>query len=198
MSKETKNKINEENTVNPQISILENELKLEKEKNLDNQKRIENLEKEKNELSIFFKDELIRKSKLAQEEVNRKVEEIKRQLDAETKIAKKYAIENQALDLINITQQLKSAVSQDVDDLKLNNYLLGFRMISRMLEELLISMGIREIKVKIGDPFNEKFMEGVATSKLDGVEVGCISKIIRNGYSLYERVIQFVQVEVKE
>lgn len=160
--------------------------------------RIKELEQEKIATADFFKLELIKKSKLAQEEVNKKIDEITQKLNQELKHSKKYAIEGQAIDLISIISQFESVISIEVDDPSVKNYLVGFKMFLNMFNNLLADMNISEIKIKIGDNFDEKTMEAVSINSEADIDSNCVTRVSKKGYKLHDKVIQFAKVEVRK
>lgn len=156
---------------------------------------LEDFQKDSQEL---FKTEIIKKAKLAQEEVNKTAMNLKTKFDIELKSAKKYAIEGQAIDLINIISQFESVISIKSNDEKIQNYLNGFQMFSRMFNSLLNEMGISEISIKIGDEFNEKYMEAIHAIDDKQYQKNTVINIIKKGYKLHDKVILHSQVTVVE
>ena len=61
-----------------------------------------------------------------------------------------------------------------------------------------LNMGIKKINVKVGDLFDEKIMNAVDTEKTSSVKPNCVSKIVRDGYYLHDRVLIHVDVVVSK
>ncbi len=185
------------NTTPPQ-PINNNEINsLRKELESKNQK-INQLTAELNNYNVNFKKEIEARAAKAQEQLNIKISEITKKSNEEVATAKKYAIKDHAEELINIISQMNSIIkaSENNPNQDVKNYVVGFKMYMNMFENLLSNMGIKKINVKIGDVFDEKIMNAVDTEKTSSVKPNCVSKIVREGYYLHDRVLIHVDVVV--
>jgi molecular chaperone GrpE (heat shock protein) len=112
--------------------------------------------------------------------------------------AKKYAIKNQALELINIINQMEIACNFKLNDEKLINYQKGFKLILTMFINLLAKLNIAQIKPIIGQEFDAKTMECAETvsfsepTKKDNT----IAEVVNNGYKLYDYILKPALVKV--
>jgi len=89
------------------------------------------------------------------------------------------------------------ALRNPVDDPKLKNYLVGFDYIYKQIQQALDSEGVREIAVKVEDPFDVQTMHALETEVRDGPPNRVI-KILSPGYRLHERVIKQALVVVSK
>ncbi|MGB1586559.1 MAG: nucleotide exchange factor GrpE [Thermoplasmatota archaeon] len=71
----------------------------------------------------------------------------------------------------------------------------GVKMIVREFDRLLESEGVQTIG-KVGEPFDKSQHEAVEEAAADGVEPGHISRVVRNGYRLGDRVLRYAKVAV--
>ena len=105
----------------------------------------ENLEKLKKEMNLHneqFKDLITKKTKEANDLLTKKMKELEIKSKNELEHAKKYAIKNQALELINIINQMEIACNFKLNDEKLINYQKGFKLILTMFINLLAKLNI--------------------------------------------------------
>lgn len=160
-------------------------------------KEIAELKAKVEEFNNNFKKEVEARSAKAQEILDQKIKEITEKSAEEIKLAKKFAIKDNAEELINIICQMKSVItsSENNPNEAVRNYVIGFKMYMNMFDNLLANMGIKEIVVKPGDVFDEKIMEAVDTEK-GSTKAGHIVRIVKPGYFLHDRVLLHVQVVV--
>ncbi|MDR1234875.1 MAG: nucleotide exchange factor GrpE [Mycoplasmataceae bacterium] len=209
--KKQSNEINEETKIDNQKS---NEVKTSKTKE---QLEIEELLNKNQQLSetIISKDIHITKlqdeiNKINQDYVNKitekaneanitlkaKIEELTNKTNQELAIHKKYALENQAIELINIVNQFAMALDYKPSDPNIAKYQSGFQMFLTMFKNLLTNLGINEILVKVGDEFNPEIMECIEFIHSNDLDNNKVVKVITGGYKLYDRLIKPVVVNV--
>lgn len=71
----------------------------------------------------------------------------------------------------------------------------GVKMIVREFDRLLEGEGVQTLG-KVGEPFDKSQHEAVEEAAADGVEPGHISRVVRNGYRLGDRVLRYAKVAV--
>lgn len=161
----------------------------------------ENLEKLKKEMNLHneqFKDLITKKTKEANDLLTKKMKELEIKSKNELEHAKKYAIKNQALELINIINQMEIACNFKLNDEKLINYQKGFKLILTMFINLLTKLNIVQIKPIVGQEFDAKTMECAETiscsepTKKDNT----IAEVVNNGYKLYDYILKPALVKV--
>ena len=109
---------------------------------------------------------------------------------------KKYAVADSIPELLNIFSKFDFAVSQDVDNPKVKNFLVGLKMFSVMFKTWLKSIGVEEIEVKVGDQFDPNIMDAIDVEQKPTQKDDHVEKIVSKGYKLHDRIIQHVGVIV--
>lgn len=201
-TKDVKEEINKGNTVKQQ-PIINNNIKLEENDKAfkkileEKDKKIKELSDQIQSLNFNFKIELEKRAKIAQEQLDKKVAEISSKYAQEAAENKKYAIKDNAEELIDIISQINNVInaSENNDNPAVKNYVVGFKLYMNMFDNLLSNMGIKEIPIKVGDAFDHNKMEAVDAEKSD-VKSNHVSKILKKGYTLHEKVIVYAQVIV--
>ena len=90
--------------------------------------------------------------------------------------------------LIPLSDNLERAVSHSRDE--------GLELITKDLKKVLSSEGVKEIEVKIGDPFNPHLEECIETVE-DG-EDEKIVEVVAKGYIIGDRVLRPAEVKVSK
>lgn len=73
----------------------------------------------------------------------------------------------------------------------------GIDKVIKGFNNVLKSLGVEEISVSVGDPFDEGVMEAVLNFPCgDGEEPNTVKTVLKKGYRSGEKVIRFVQVAV--
>lgn len=106
--------------------------------------------------------------------------------------ALKYASQNLAEQLIP-SFEMFSMVIESVDNLppEVAPYVQGFSMIYRQMVQALESEGVSEIAVKVGDKYDYKIHSAMETIEVeDEALVDTITKVIRKGYKIHDRLIK--------
>ncbi|MGL5640127.1 MAG: nucleotide exchange factor GrpE [Mycoplasmoidaceae bacterium] len=195
-----RNKNNENHNVKKNEVDKNDELKKEIEnlkKDLSKKSsKINDLENTINLINSKYKNDLLIKSKEAQEKINEKINEYKTKIDFEVSEIRKYAIKNNAIELINIINQFSSVVNSKIENEQVRNYVNGFKMFIGMFENLLSSMGINKLVIKENDKFDENTMEAVDIYIDKNKEENTIHKVIKDGYKLHDQVLIYNQVIV--
>ncbi len=75
------------------------------------------------------------------------------------------------------------------------NYQIGFSYIYNQLVNALVNEGVKEASVKVGDPFDEKFMHAIDTVESEE-EPNKVAIIHQKGYYLKDRLIRPAMVTV--
>lgn len=168
-----------------------------KNKDLAHQAQI--IEALKNDLTGMaqeYKNQLLLKMDEANKILKIKQDENDKKFRNELAYAKKYAIKDQALDLIDIVADFSSAVNHPVNDPKIANWLSGFKMYLVKFNNLLSDLNINEIKVSVGQEFDPNIMEPFETIKDPTKKDNTVATILKPGYKLYDHVLKPVLVKV--
>jgi molecular chaperone GrpE len=89
------------------------------------------------------------------------------------------------------------ALKNPVDDPKVKNYLIGFDYIFKQIQQALEDEGVKEIPIKIQDPFDVKTMHAIESEVKDGPPNRVI-RILSSGYRLLDRVVKQALVIVSK
>lgn len=74
----------------------------------------------------------------------------------------------------------------------------GIEKIIKNFKNILLSLGVEEINVSVGDSFDESVMEAVMNAPCgEGEEANKVSAVLKKGYKRDGKVIRFAQVAVK-
>ena len=174
------NKNNNKNNENkkPEINELEklkaknNELSREVEESVKQilelktqieakQNKIHELNNKYDQLNKDFVNIINQKASEAQKQVDNEIKNFQAKYEKEIAEIKKYAVADSIPELLNIFSKFDFAVSQDVDNPKVKNFLVGLKMFSAMFKTWLKSIGVEEIEVKVGDQFDPNIMDAI-------------------------------------
>lgn len=175
---------------NKEVERLHREIEELKKIISQNNLRIKELETQLNKFNTDYKNELVAKEKIAQEKIELKIKEYQEKFDKDLAHFKKYALKDKAIDLINIISNFEAAVSSEVKDSAVANYLKGFQMFCSMFKNYLESNNIREIVVNVNDDFNEKIMYAFESKKEENLPPNKVIKVIKKGYMLHDVVLE--------
>lgn len=209
------NKNNNKNNENkkPEINELEklkaknNELSREVEESVKKilelktqieakQNKIHELNNKYDQLNKDFVNIINQKASEAQKQVDNEIKNFQAKYEKEIAEIKKYAVADSIPELLNIFSKFDFAVSQDVDNPKVKNFLEGLKMFSAMFKTWLKSIGVEEIEVKVGDQFDPNIMDAIDVEQKPTQKDDHVEKIVSKGYKLHDRIIQHVGVIV--
>ncbi len=209
------NKNNNKNNENkkPEINELEklkaknNELSREVEESVKQilelktqievkQNKIHELNNKYDQLNKDFVNIINQKASEAQKQVDNEIKNFQAKYEKEIAEIKKYAVADSIPELLNIFSKFDFAVSQDVDNPKVKNFLAGLKMFSAMFKTWLKSIGVEEIEVKVGDQFDPNIMDAIDVEQKPTQKDDHVEKIVSKGYKLHDRIIQHVGVIV--
>lgn len=171
--------------------ILELKMQIEAKQN-----KINELNQKFDQLNKDFVSKVNQKAAEAQKQVNNQIKNFQTKYEKEIVEIKKYALADSVPELLNILSKFDFALEQEVDNPKVKNFLMGLKMFSTMFKTWLKSVGIEEIKVKIGDQFNPNIMDAIDIEQKPTQKDDHVEKVISKGYKLHDRIIQHVGVIV--
>lgn len=155
----------------------------------EKESKVFQLELEIKILNENYRQEVLKKADKAQRLLDEKIAEYQKKYEQELMHAKKYALKAYALDLIQIINDFETAVSFESSDPKINNFLVGFKMFSKMFQNYLKTNHIIPIMVQVGDCFDPQCMEAVESVAHDTYTQNQIVKVIKSGYYLHDVVL---------
>lgn len=118
--------------------------------------------------------------------------------DKEYHSALKYGAQNLVEKLIP-SFEMFSMVIEQTDNLppEVSAYVQGFTMIHRQMVQALESEGVSEIAPRVGDAFDHQIHQAMETSIVEDEALdGTITKVVRKGYKIHERLIKPATVVV--
>lgn len=160
------------------------------------QNKIYELNNKYDQLNKDFVNIINQKASEAQKQVDNEIKNFQAKYEKEIAEIKKYAVADSIPELLNIFSKFDFAVSQDVDNPKVKNFLVGLKMFSAMFKTWLKSIGVEEIEVKVGDQFDPNIMDAIDVEQKPTQKDDHVEKIVSKGYKLHDRIIQHVGVIV--
>lgn len=196
--KETKEQVeeNQESKLAKQIIDLQTAMEAKNKELAEKDKTIELLKSDLTAMAHEYKNQLILKMDEANKLIKIKQEQNDNKFKTELAEAKKYAIKDQAIELIDIVAEFSAAVNHPVSDPKIANWLTGFKMYLTKFNNLLADLNIQEIKVSIGQEFDPTIMEPFETVKDPSKKDNTVAVILKPGYKLYDHILRPVLVKV--
>lgn len=182
MSKETEEILQEEQEVNEEVQETKEEVvdeTTEIEKEVESLKKA--LEEAKNDVARAYAD----------------TENMKKRLDKEADMAKKYRFQQAALELLPILDSMELALKVQSEDEALLNYVKGFEMIYKQLTMVLENEGVKEVEA-FNQPFDHNTMQALLQEPKEGVESGMVIEVMQKGYMLKDRILRPALVKVSE
>ena len=182
MSKETEEILQEEQEVNEEVQETQEEVvdeTTEIEKEVESLKKA--LEEAKNDVARAYAD----------------TENMKKRLNKEADMAKKYRFQQAALELLPILDSMELALKVQSEDEALLNYVKGFEMIYKQLTMVLENEGVKEVEA-FNQPFDHNTMQALLQEPKEGVESGMVIEVMQKGYMLKDRILRPALVKVSE
>lgn len=111
---------------------------------------------------------------------------------------RKYASQTVIGELINPIDMLVQIVNMPAPSPEIQNYVIGFQMITNQLTDILKNEGLAPINAKVGVEFDPKCMQAVETSADENVDDNIITKVMQPGYMYKDRVLRPTMVIVNK
>jgi len=122
---------------------------------------------------------------------------MRKRLQKETDMAKKYRFQSAALELLPILDSMNLALANAPENDETKNFVKGFEMIRTQLENAMSNEGVKEIAA-LNKPFDHNTMQALMQEKVDGVEPGIVVEVLQKGYMLKDRILRPALVKVSE
>jgi len=97
--------------------------------------------------------------------------------------------------LLPVSDEFEIAIQAIDSSVAESQWIQGIKLIHKKLEAFLASEGVSKIECE-GEFFDPLQHEALSTEETDKYESGVVTKVLRNGYKLRDRVIQPAQVVV--
>ncbi len=191
MDKEEELKKEEETEVDATDIPAEEEKKEAKPKNKKKdeiQKLNEEITKLKNE-NLALRDEYLR--------ARADMENTKRRLNEDALKTKKYASQGLVEQLIVPVDMLEKVSNMEQQNPEIANFLVGFKMISKQIADILEADGLKVIDA-LGKDFDPQYHHAIEKEHQDGVEPGKVIQVLQTGYTYKDRLLKPAMVKVSE
>jgi len=187
----------QESKMAKKIIDLETALNLKDKDIKDRDEIINKLRENAKALAEEYKNLALDLQDKANEYIAKKVEENEAKFKRDLDYAKKYAIKDQALELIDIISKFEQAVNFTPKDPNIANWLMGFKMYLTMFNNLLSDLHIERIVPVVGGEFDPNFMECFPeTVKDPSKKDNTICEVIHTGYKLHDQLLKPALVKV--
>lgn len=173
-------------------SVEAPEEKKKKVKKSKQEIRIEELEAELQNLK-----EQTKKDREAYLTAKADLENVRRRVEENAIIDRKYAGMGLVSDLIVPVDMLIKASQTETDDPQMQNFLIGFQMLANQLSDILKRDGLSEIEAA-NLPFDPNVHQALSKEHVDGVEPGQVLEVLQTGYKYKDRIIKPAMVKVSE
>ncbi|PYF43745.1 nucleotide exchange factor GrpE [Metamycoplasma alkalescens] len=170
---------------------IENKLKLQEESINNLNAQIDMLQNKAIEEANLFKQEVLNIQKKAQETINEHKQKTTQHQEQQAEEIKMYALQSLLEKLIQPLNNFEIAitVAQKIDNDVLKNFITGFNMLYKQVEDILIEIGLTKIIPQVGDVFDANFHQAYELVNSD-FEKDTILEIKNIGYKLHDRVIK--------
>lgn len=186
----------QESKLAKQVIDLQNALESKNKEIAERDKLIERFKHDLNAMAMEYKNQMILKMDEANKLIKIKQDENDAKFKANLAEAKKYAIKDQALDLIDVINQFEIACNYKLTDEKLINYQKGFKMFLSKFDKLLEDWHITKIVPEVGKEFEPAIMECFETVKDPSKTNNTVCEVIHTGFKLYDHILKPALVKV--
>lgn len=121
----------------------------------------------------------------------------KKRVDDERIRERKYASQKLLEKLVNTIDIFDKAVNMKTDDEKLNNFLIGFKMINSNIQTVLEEEGVKRIKT-VGEKFDPRYHDAVEVNYDPSFDEDVILAETMSGYTYKDRVLRAAGVIVNK
>lgn len=173
-------------------SVVAPEEKKKKVKKSKQEIKIEELEAELQNLK-----EQTKKDREAYLTAKADLENVRRRVEENAIVDRKYAGMGLVSDLIVPVDMLIKASKMETEKPQMKNFLIGFQMIASQISDILKRDGLSEIEAS-NLPFDPNVHQAISKEHVDGVEPGQVLEVLQTGYKYKDRIIKPAMVKVSE
>lgn len=173
-------------------SVVAPEEKKKKVKKSKQEIKIEELEAELQNLK-----EQTKKDREAYLTAKADLENVRRRVEENAIVDRKYAGMGLVSDLIVPVDMLIKASKMETEEPQMKNFLIGFQMIASQISDILKRDGLSEIEAS-NLPFDPNVHQAISKEHVDGVEPGQVLEVLQTGYKYKDRIIKPAMVKVSE
>lgn len=124
-------------------------------------------------------------------------ENFKRRINEERIRERKYAAQGLLEKLISVIDIFDQAIGVETDDSKLKNFLTGFTIINKQLNEILEEEGVKKIDAR-DQIFDPAYHHAVEVEHDENKEDNIVLEVYQNGYTFKDRVLRPALVKVNK
>lgn len=124
-------------------------------------------------------------------------ENFKRRINEERIRERKYAAQGLLEKLISVIDIFDKAIGVETDDPKLKNFLTGFTIINKQLNEILEEEGVKKIDAR-DQIFDPAYHHAVEVEHDENKEDNIVLEVYQNGYTFKDRVLRPALVKVNK
>ena len=127
-------------------------------------------------------------------------ENLRKRLEREKEQTRKFGIANFAKDLLSIADNLGRALDaapnkEDIEDLAIENFVLGVQMTEQELQKAFDNNNIRKID-PLGEKFDYNFHQAMFEVEETDQEPGIVVQVLQPGYAIDDRILRPAMVGV--
>ena len=123
-------------------------------------------------------------------------ENLKKRLNAEAELTRKYRIQSFAKEVLPVIDNLERALQTEVDEAD-EGFKKGVEMTYNQLIAALKNEGVEVIDC-LNKPFDPNYHQAIMQEKKEGVESGIVIEVLQKGYILKDRILRPAMVKVSE
>ena len=123
-------------------------------------------------------------------------ENLKKRLNAEAELTRKYRIQSFAKEILPVIDNLERALQTQVNEAD-EGFKKGVEMTYNQLIAALKNEGVEVIDCE-NKPFDPNFHQAIMQEKKEGVEPGIVIEVLQKGYILKDRILRPAMVKVSE
>lgn len=123
-------------------------------------------------------------------------ENLRKRLNNEAEMTKKYRIQSFALEVLPALDNLERALAQKPSE-ENQLYYQGVKMIYDQLINALKNEGVSEVEAYEKE-FDPNFMQSILSEKVEGIKEGTVIEVLQKGYKLKDRILRPALVKVAE
>jgi molecular chaperone GrpE len=176
-----------------QAEVKEEKKESKKERKDKYKEPITKLEEDKKKLEEVYKN-------LKNEDLKAyaELEDTKKRLKEEAIKDRKYASQKVVGELINPVDRLQMIVNMPAPSPEVQNYVIGFQMITNQLVDIFKAEGLAPIVANVGDEFDPRVMQVFDTAYAEDKKENTILATKQAGYMYKDRVLRPVMVLVNK
>lgn len=185
----TEEEVKEENNTSEKVEKKENK-KEKKDKHKEEIAKLEAKNKELEEKYAELKNEYLK--------AYAELENTKKRIKQEQITDRKYASQKVVGELIGPVDMLNMIINMPTQSPEVQNYVIGFQMITNQLVDILKAEGLGPINVKALDEFDPKIMQVVDTRYEEDKAENLVLEVKQAGYMYKDRVLRTAMVVVNK